>query len=263
MRKKLTDKGESGDTFYAILDYATKYKPKMIILENVSGAPWDHQKELDKQKKLDKKEKEAAAKRKKNGEKPDDTKKKQPQTGIDKHFQDIGYSTIFMRMDTKDHYLAHTRVRGYMVCILTESYPDEEELSAALESFPTLIKELKRPPSVPIEAMLLPFDDPRLEGLSREEAGVTKRAATPWEKCKLGHQDYSVVMQLGTKRPLTHWNQNGSKVLPDYYKPTSGLTDRVLDSLDICHKRNFVVKGVDDRYYRYSPISFPSIAHTC
>ena len=39
--KKLTDVGESGDTFRAILGYARKYRPAIIILENVDGAPWD------------------------------------------------------------------------------------------------------------------------------------------------------------------------------------------------------------------------------
>ncbi|CAF9942626.1 MAG: hypothetical protein ALECFALPRED_009865 [Alectoria fallacina] len=39
--KKLTDNGESGDTFRAIARYARNYRPAVIILENVDGAPWE------------------------------------------------------------------------------------------------------------------------------------------------------------------------------------------------------------------------------
>lgn len=37
----MTDNGESGDTFREIAGYARIYRPAVIILENVDGAPWE------------------------------------------------------------------------------------------------------------------------------------------------------------------------------------------------------------------------------
>jgi hypothetical protein len=33
-------RGMSGDTFFAVLDYAAKYRPPIVILENVCNANW-------------------------------------------------------------------------------------------------------------------------------------------------------------------------------------------------------------------------------
>ncbi|KAE8446023.1 hypothetical protein EG329_012662 [Mollisiaceae sp. DMI_Dod_QoI] len=90
-QKTLEQKGESGDTFHAILQYAKDFKPALIILENVLGAPW-----LD--------AKIPASKRTKKG--------CEPQVGIDKHLEQVGYVTVFVRIDSKDYYVPHTRRRG-------------------------------------------------------------------------------------------------------------------------------------------------------
>ncbi|KAH9223760.1 hypothetical protein DL95DRAFT_352610 [Leptodontidium sp. 2 PMI_412] len=222
-RKTLDAKGESGDTFYATLEYVDRYRPKMVILENVIGAPWIHAK----------------------------VKKKSTKEviGIDEQFRQMGYEAVFMKLDTKDHYLPHTRQRGYMVCILRAAFKTGAvELANRAETFPDLVNTLKRPASVPMEAMMLPFDSPLLEVTARED-GSNKRAVMPWEKCKLGHQEYVLSHNLGTHHPITLWDANGFKVLPDYFKPTAGFTDRVLDSIDISHLRNIVLKMIDDRYY--------------
>src|SRR5205807_5838067 len=68
------------------MDYAEKWRPKIIILENVSGAPWNKIRDLA--------------------------------------LPGIGYSAAYLRVDTKDYYLPHTRVRGYMVCIDARDYHD-------------------------------------------------------------------------------------------------------------------------------------------
>ncbi|KAG4436407.1 hypothetical protein IFR05_008100 [Cadophora sp. M221] len=223
-RKTLDAKGESGDTFYATLEYIDRYRPKMVILENVIGAPWIH-----------------AKLRKKKGTKE--------VIGIDEQFRLMGYEAVFIKLDTKDHYLPHTRQRGYMVCILRAAFNGSPaKLAKAAEGFLNLVNELKRPASVPMEAMMLPFDSPLLEVTARDDGG-NKRAVMPWEKCKLGHQDYVLKHNLGTSHPITLWDANGFKVLPDYFKPTAGFTDRVLDSIDISHLRNIILKLIDDRRF--------------
>src|SRR5271168_4236197 len=69
-RKSLDDYGESGDTLKAVLAYAEEFRPKMIILENVKGAPW-----------LDENCKES-------------------QTSIARRFEDISYAFAFTMLDT-------------------------------------------------------------------------------------------------------------------------------------------------------------------
>ena len=39
-RKNLDENGESGDTFFSILEYVNRYRPKMVVLENVLTATW-------------------------------------------------------------------------------------------------------------------------------------------------------------------------------------------------------------------------------
>ncbi|KAK5239810.1 hypothetical protein LTR16_011481, partial [Cryomyces antarcticus] len=73
--KDLDDRGESGDTFNAVLAYANKWRPSIVVLENVSNAPWDDIQEL---------------------------------------LEKIDYACAWQRVDTKDYYLPQTRRRGYL-----------------------------------------------------------------------------------------------------------------------------------------------------
>ncbi|KAH7356500.1 hypothetical protein BKA65DRAFT_547896 [Rhexocercosporidium sp. MPI-PUGE-AT-0058] len=225
-RKKLNEKGESGDTFFAVLEYVDRYRPKMVVLENVNSAPW-----LDS--KVDEGEKS------KWGEKV---------IGIDKHFEDLGYVVSYMKLDTKQFYVPHTRERCYMVCVLSNG-PDHiiASLKARAQSLPTLVNSLKRFASVPIQALMSDFDSPLLDLSAREE--VKPRAAVTWDACRLNHQKYVEVNRLGSRHPITHWDELGHKTLPDYYKRNLVLTDRTMDYIDISHLRNISLRGFDDRYY--------------
>ena len=52
-----------------------KAKPPIVIIENVYGAPWNEKVAI---------------------------------------FENLGYSATFVRLDTKDYYIPHTRQRGYL-----------------------------------------------------------------------------------------------------------------------------------------------------
>lgn len=41
-----------------------------------------------------------------------------------------------------------------------------------------------------------------------------------WGKCKIGHHDYCVDHGHGEKHPITGWEGDGSKEMPDFYRPT-------------------------------------------
>lgn len=44
-RKDIEDKGQSGETFLAAVEFLDLYKPPFAIFENVDGAPWDKMQE--------------------------------------------------------------------------------------------------------------------------------------------------------------------------------------------------------------------------
>ncbi|CAO1624507.1 unnamed protein product [Parajaminaea phylloscopi] len=74
-KKALSEGGESGRTFFGMLEWVKRNKPAIVILENVKSAPWE---------------------------------------GVGKFFEDAKYdSTFSTRFDTKNYYIPQTRQRGY------------------------------------------------------------------------------------------------------------------------------------------------------
>ena len=227
VRKSLQEKGESGDTFFALLAYIEHYRPSVVVLENVIGAPW-------------------VAKYKK-GKRVFDKKKGHVQDqSIAECLWAIGYFAIFLRVDTKDFYLPQTRIRGYMVCIPMSAMPIKLFEQKKLE-FGTLMSNLKRPASAPVEAFLFPSDHPALKALHIESKGDRKPVA--WDKCSMQHQEYRRKLAIGSKNPLTNIKPDGSATMPDYFVHPSNATERVKDSLDIAHMRN-LQRGFDDRFLK-------------
>lgn len=74
-KKGMGEGGESGRTFFGMLEWVKRHQPAIVILENVKSAPWE---------------------------------------GVGKHFEDVNYdSTFSTRFDTKNYYIPQTRQRGY------------------------------------------------------------------------------------------------------------------------------------------------------
>ncbi|KAE9378131.1 hypothetical protein N431DRAFT_328897 [Stipitochalara longipes BDJ] len=226
VRKTLQQKGESGDTFFALVAYMKMYHPLLAVLENVIGAPW-------------------VAKYNKSGKRIYDKKKNHIQDqSIAEILDEAGYYTIFIRVDTKEYYLPQTRIRGYMVCVLKDAI--SPRLWAKLEpEFSELMANLKRPASAPVEAFLFTSDDPSLKALHIESKGDRKPVS--WDKCSMNHEEYRRHLGLGAKHPLTNMKPDGSTEMPDHHVAPSNATERVKDSLDIAHMRN-AQRGLDDRY---------------
>ena len=214
----LNDTGESGDTFRAILNYAKKWRPRIIVLENVFTAPWDLIKEY--------------------------------------WGSHANYSAEWVRVDTKAYYIPHTRMRGYMICI------DNERLESAgktVGNWKRFFESMKRPASSPIEAFLLPEDDPRVhrgrEELSKGLRGGDKNSReVDWTRCQGRHQDYRADLLLGSKRPMTGWEDNGSCKMPDFCWNDWGTTqvERIWDTFEVSLLRN-ARRGFDSQYKTFVP----------
>ncbi|PWN45231.1 hypothetical protein IE81DRAFT_344924 [Ceraceosorus guamensis] len=203
-RKGMEEGGESGRTFYGMLNWVERHKPAIVILENVKSAPW---------------------------------------AGVAQAFVDIDYDAAFCNtFDTKHYYIPHTRQRGYLIATHNnkDDYPANWEAltksmsrpaSSTLESF-LLPTDDPRIQHVRLQFALgegygkgrSTIDWSRCQGRherARDEEALGKsRPFTAWEEgggCKLSHDA---------------WNE---WALP--------MPERVLDLLDIttlrCAKEGF------------------------
>ncbi|KAI9805360.1 MAG: hypothetical protein M1833_005813 [Piccolia ochrophora] len=213
-KQTIDDNGESGNTFRAVFNYTLTWRPALVILENVCSAPWER---------------------------------------LQKAFETTAdYSAQFIKLDTKQYYLPHTRQRGYMMCV------DNRKIKGAnrvAQRWLELMKStFKRPASSSIEAFLLHEDDPRVhrgrEEMSKGNFGDDKGPReVDWTKCQGRHQDYRQDLFLGTKRPMTGWADNGSCKMPDYAWGDWGTAqvERIWDTLEISLLRN-VRRGFDSQF---------------
>ncbi|KAI9724728.1 MAG: hypothetical protein M1812_000003 [Candelaria pacifica] len=209
----LNKPGESGDTFLGVLQYADVFRPAMVLLENVYGAPWPLMK--------------AAWEAKR-------------------------YSAEFVKLDTKDYYIPHTRQRGYMLCINNEE--SKSQPGKSVQEWKDLMGKLERPASSSIEAFLLPNDDSRvhrgraelIKGLKGEEKPPRE---VSWTKSQGRHLDYRSDLALGNNRPMTAWEDNGSCQMPDYAWGDWGRSqvERIWDTLEI-NKLRSARRGFDSEY---------------
>ncbi|KAG5191768.1 S-adenosyl-L-methionine-dependent methyltransferase [Tribonema minus] len=206
-KKDLDAKGESGQTFRGMMQWVVKNRPPLVILENVCGAPWER---------------------------------------VAERFEENGYNAGFMRVDTKLHYIPHTRTRGYLLATL------DSDKTIPLQ-WQDLVRRLERPSSSTLEAFLLPNDDPRVHSARAALAGKQDtqkaRPRTDWGRCETRHQRARLEEELGVKRPLTGWEDGGLCKLPDYAWTDWGRSqvDRVLDLMDINLLR-LAKKGQDPMY---------------
>ncbi|SCV72512.1 BQ2448_4049 [Microbotryum intermedium] len=200
-QKTIDDQGESGRTFFGMLDYVEKHQPPIVILENVSNAPWDE---------------------------------------VVKKFHSIKYHAIYVRLDTKHYYIPHTRSRAYLIAVPKSSGVD------VVEKWATTMKKFVRPCSSPLEAFLLPTDDPRIHRARQDLSKIAmtkdgvKRAPTDWIRCEGRHAQAREQEFLGLQRPLTAWKDNGgAPTMPDgaWNDWASAQTERVWDLMDISYMR--------------------------
>ena len=202
-QKKLEDGGESGSTFHALLKYAERYRPRLLVMENIQGAPWKEFAEA---------------------------------------WSQYGYSTVHLSMDTKAYYIPQTRQRGYMACIdnrqLEKLNPADRE--AVFCRLRKTVKEFARPASSPASSFLLGADERRLDqlekSLSVRSEAIAVRVGSSWERCKARHLEFRKLMKLGDQRPISR-SQPGEISCrgPDFFWQSwfPAQVERVWETLDI------------------------------
>jgi site-specific DNA-cytosine methylase len=104
----------------------------------------------------------------------------------------LGYHCAYMRVDTKQFYIPHTRTRVYLVA----TRGAEPGLPRQIMS---QVREMERPASASLEAFLLPHDDPRVMDARRRLANRKAKGdtVTDWSKCEARHQRCRTDEQVG------------------------------------------------------------------
>lgn len=166
-KQDLDANGESGRTFRGMMSWVRNHQPPLVILENVCSAPWER---------------------------------------VVNYFEKNNYSAKFVRVDTKQYYIPHTRTRVYLLAV-------NKAHSSMPKKWAELVSTLKRPASSTLDAFLLPSDDPRIhqsrQKLVQEGYNALDRRTgrTDWGRCESRHQRARLEEALGSKRPLTGWDE--------------------------------------------------------
>jgi site-specific DNA-cytosine methylase len=199
-----------------MIRWIEKAKPPIVIIENVYGAPWNEKVAI---------------------------------------FEKRGYATTFMRLDTKDYYIPHTRQRGYLFAVRKGNVKQD----GRPKEWTNMVTALKRPASASIDDFMLPNDDPRvLRGRARLTAecsasndgdSSSRAGRVDWTKCETRHLAARSLEELGDKRPFTDWSDSGSTALPSFCwnEWCNVQVHRIHDLMDINVLRLAKV-GIDSTY---------------
>ena len=116
----------------------------------------------------------------------------------------LGYHCAYMRVDTKQFYIPHTRTRVYLVATRGKDAGLPRQILSK-------VREMERPASASLEAFLLPHDDPRVTEARRRLAakkGKSSDTVTDWSKCEARHQrcrtDEQVRARAGARLRRAH-----------------------------------------------------------
>lgn len=227
--KRLEETGESGDTLRAIMTYAQKFRPAIIILENVTSSPWPlikamWENDMESIKKL-----------------------KQSWESIWSPGE-VPYKAVWMRLDSKDYYIPQTRIRGYMFLVRTDLCDSDKDITALWEKS---VRDLQRPASVSVESFLLHDDDARLQRgmLDMIRSGRGNKGEVEWTIMEGNHQEYRKSAGLSKHRFFTKWNNGGTATAPDHFWIPwfSVQVERVWDTIELSQQRK-VLKGYDSFY---------------
>lgn len=228
--------GESAQTLLGVADYADRYRPVIVLLENVATADWQDQHIF-------------WAKR--------------------------NYYFRAVKVDSKNYYIPQTRERGYSFAIdklrlrkLVETgefcNPDctcakcgksrDDQVKRFCEDvyneWARCMSDFQRRASSPYTEFLLKEDDARLQvAKAMTENTKPNKQSSDWNKCQKRHTRVRAEDLLGTKRPFTNREGNGRSDLSDFgwQHWVRGQTLREQDVLDISALRYVSKRDLDMR----------------
>ncbi|KAI0885480.1 uncharacterized protein GGS22DRAFT_199782 [Annulohypoxylon maeteangense] len=241
----LPNMGSSNKTFFSMMSYIRDHRPKVVILENVLGAPWTETQNV--------------------------------------WFPFLGYTAFHGKLDTKDYYIPQTRNRGYLIALDNnvfaegKTYPkkepkkeskkedgrkpqktgktskekaeeaknkaeEEEKNSTDADKIGTtwwdyLTNVLPRRASSHVESWLFPPAHPLTERARQDDSEKTSlmsKDSSNWSRSRLIHDRVRREENLGPHSNLTEWlKRNGQPYDRMDRSIIQYLPDRVKDCMEI------------------------------
>lgn len=189
--------GESTDTHGAILIYAKRVRPPLVLLENVNQAPWED---------------------------------------IEQQWRAIGYGVMRCRLDTKMYYLPHTRNRVYLLAIEGRKMMTRANAESVAQRWQQLMKDFERPASSSVECFLLRELDPRLNDAVAEMAEKKSKGLPDWGESRKRHVAMREELQLSNQHVYTHWRgRRTGHVNWGYRHWMQRQVPRIWDSIEILY----------------------------
>ncbi|KAH6690636.1 hypothetical protein F5X68DRAFT_260037 [Plectosphaerella plurivora] len=194
--------GESTTTFVSVLTYLFYKRPKMVILENVVGAPW---------------------------------------TQFSKHWLPlVGYQAGFVMVNSKNFLVPQTRQRGYLFAVDHRRYGKSSQ--KILDSWSGLMDRKWFKETLNLEAYLLDISDPKVLAVrSLRERQVAENITRDAEArmCSYEHAKARTAEGLGDSNPYTMRDARGNQTFREGAWDSALIASgtRIMDLLDIMHLR--------------------------
>ncbi|KAL2874671.1 hypothetical protein SGCOL_010141 [Colletotrichum sp. CLE4] len=197
------EKGESTKTFLSILMYTHAHRPKIVILENVTRAPWDQFRDF--------------------------------------WLPSIGYVAAYVQVDSKNFLVPQTRQRKYLIGVDARHYGNKAKgIVNTWAKLMDITQWFKNPPD--LQKFLLPPSDPRvLQARFQLERALLSKPKRDVEAvhCAADHRAARRKEKLGASNPYTRMDDRGN-VQPredTWQGVISVYTWRMQDLLDIEYLR--------------------------
>jgi site-specific DNA-cytosine methylase len=167
-KDKEIQSGESIITFGSTINFLINRRPRIVIFENVSTAPWQAMENF--------------------------------------WLPRAGYYGKVLKVDSLDYYLPQTRTRGYMIGLDVEEFKDHgfdaRQLVGQCINF---FQKLAHPVSAPLTDFMISADDPRFRAARLDMEDRQDRTRTDWIRCQTRHRLYRKAK--GLSEDIRHFSK--------------------------------------------------------
>lgn len=215
MMSKTGHNRTSTTTFASAMNYLKERQPKIVIFENVHGAPWA--------------------------------------STIDYVFPLTGYTAQIVSLDTKNYYLPQTRLRKYVVAF-NHRFFGLQASQKLCNDFKVAVQALERKYSSTVTDFLLPSNSHELHRARNEmelASQSTQEKDTDWSFSRSRHTQFRRAQGIPDERPWIQWRENGSSNAPaKMWKPWEApLPNRVKDLLECFYQVGMAGKNLKHGKY--------------
>ncbi|KAI0892196.1 hypothetical protein F4806DRAFT_489081 [Annulohypoxylon nitens] len=193
-QKAIPHMRSSSKTFFSMLSYVKQHRPKVIILENVLGAPWGETQDV--------------------------------------WFPFLNYTAYHTKLDTKDFYIPQTRNRGYLIAM--DNNFDADDIGSLWKFLLEEILPRRASCSVELWLLPAAHPLTERARQDDSEKALAFSQDTDWSRSKIIHIRVRRLEKLGDDRLLTQWGDPRGQPYDRMDRSIlHSIPDRVKDCIEI------------------------------